>query len=226
MSGKQVPMSLRSPFIASGLVLSAMVGWAESSNAQSAAPHGAPLALRSISSSIRSYAAPPPDTVAYESRYYEVNMTGLRNHLESIRESAPQLYRELDPKLSRLESRKAISTGVLVGGIAVAAVSTVYAFIPTSECVAPSPGDPNFAAANEAWDRCGRDRMTRMMTFSLIGLGALGAGLFGSWAIAPSRSDMLGFISEHNEKNPTPLRLNVGYDPSRRSAFAGAQFSF
>jgi hypothetical protein len=65
-----------------------------------------------------------------------------------------------------------------------------------------------------------------MLTFGLLGLGALGGGLLGAWAISPSRSDLLAFVSEHNQVNPTPLRLHIGFDPSRRSAFAGAQFSF
>jgi hypothetical protein len=37
---------------------------------------------------------------------------------------------------------------------------------------------------------------------------------------------MLSFISSHNQINPTPLRLQVAFDPSRSSAFAGAQISF
>ncbi|MET0593864.1 MAG: hypothetical protein ABW133_14270 [Polyangiaceae bacterium] len=218
-------MNLRRSSVVGSLALVAVLSSAKASNANPPAPQGAPLALRSTPSWIRT-SAPWPETLTYENRYYAVNMTGLRTYLESIRESAPQLYGQLDSKLSRLESRQTIATGVLVGGIAVSAVSFVYAFVPTRECVAPAPSDPNFAAAADAFDQCGRDRMTRMATFSLIGLGSLGAGLIGNWLISPSRSDVLGFISEHNQLNPTPLRLQVAFDPTRRSAFAGAQISF
>lgn len=218
-------MNLRTTSVAGIFTVLAVLSAARSSSANPPAPQGAPLALRSTSTWIRT-SAPWPETLTYENRYYALNMTGLRAYLESIRESTPALYAQLDPELSRLESRRTIATGVLIGGIAVGAASFLYAFIPRDECVAPSPGDPNFAAAADAFDQCGRDRMTRMTTFSLIGLGSLGAGLLGNWLISPSRSDVLGFISDHNQRNPTPLRLQVGFDPARRSAFAGAQFSF
>ena len=67
-------------------------------------------------------------------------------------------------------------------------------------------------------------RMT--MTASLIGLGALAAGVVGGLAIAPGRSDMMSFVNRHNALGREPIRFQLGYDPSRRFAHGGVTFSF
>jgi hypothetical protein len=225
-------MNVRTAWVAGGVAAIAL-GIANPSSAQALKAPLAPLAVQPVgwvrtTPALISASVTPtfPEALSYENRYYAWSTAGLRDYLESIRAGSPELYARLDPELARLESRKTIATGVLIGGAAVALVSVIYAFAPVSDCTMPNAGDPNFSAASDAWDQCSRDRYTRMATFSLIGLGAFGASLLGSWAIAPSRSDMLSFISSHNQINPTPLRLQVAFDPSRSSAFAGAQISF
>jgi hypothetical protein len=216
-------MNVRTAMVAGGVAAIALA-IANPSYAQARKAPLAPLAVQPVGW-VRT--TPTfPEALTYENRYYAWSTAGLRDYLESIRAGSPELYARLDPELSRLESRKTLATGVLIGGAAVALVSVIYAFAPTNDCTTPRPGDPNFSAASDAWDQCNSDRYTRMATFSLLGLGAFGASLLGSWAIAPSRSEMLSFISNHNQINPTPLRLQVAFDPARRSAFAGAQISF
>ena len=73
---------------------------------------------------------------------------------------------------------------------------------------------------------CTSNNIDKTATFTFLGMGAAAAGAFGCHAIAPSRSDLLEFINKNNRLSPEPLRLQLGYDPNRQLAFAGATLAF
>jgi hypothetical protein len=57
-------------------------------------------------------------------------------------------------------------------------------------------------------------------------MGAVAAGAVGSYAISPSRSDLLEVVNKNNRLSPEPLRLQLGYEPNRQLAFVGATLTF
>ena len=175
---------------------------------------------------------PPPHTVTVPSsvsirgQYFDATVGGLRGYLETIRLNDPELYARLAPRLSKLESRRATAVAVLVAGVGVGLFSTVYAFAGTKSCSSPSLNDPSFSADMDAWGRCNSDNMQTMATFTAIGLGAALVGLVASAVISPGRSDVLEIVNEHNRLSREPLRWQLGYDPTRRTATAGASLAF
>jgi hypothetical protein len=178
-----------------------------------------PMMLRSSSFS-------RPETLSRDGQYYDVSVSGLRGYLESIRESSPQVYAELDPALSNLESRRTIATGVLVGGTVASVASLIYAVAPTADCQSPSINDSNFANDTKAWALCNSNQQAKMMTFGLLGLGTFLAGFLAWAAISPHRADLMAIVNEHNRMTPLPLLLHLDYDPTRRIGFAGAALPF
>ncbi|HEY4393191.1 MAG TPA: hypothetical protein VGP64_03970, partial [Polyangia bacterium] len=76
------------------------------------------------------------------------------------------------------------------------------------------------------WSSCNEHNVNMMATFGFIGVGAIAAGALAAWAIAPSRSDLLEVVNKNNRQSPEPMRLQLGYDPSRELAFAGASLTF
>jgi hypothetical protein len=157
---------------------------------------------------------------------YEVSVSGLRSYIESIKTTEPQLYAQLAPDVEHLESRRTAALAVLVTGLVAGVASSVYAFAGRSNCAEPSISDPNFAADSAAWGQCDQDNINKSATFLFIGLAAAAAGGFGAFAIYPSRADLLEVVNKNNRLGPTPLHLNLGYDPNHQFAFAGAALSF
>lgn len=167
-----------------------------------------------------------PSHLASGNDLFEETVTGLRAYIESIKVAEPQLYAQLVPDVERLESQQATARTVLVAGVVAGVASTIYAFAGRSNCQEPSLGDPEFAAKSEAWGACNSNNIEKTATFTFLGLGAVAAGAFGWYAIAPGRSDLLEVINKNNRLGPEPLRLQLGYEPSRQLAFAGATLAF
>jgi hypothetical protein len=167
-----------------------------------------------------------PTHLAIDDQIYEVSVGGLRAYIESIKATQPQLYAQLAPDVEHLESQRGAAIAVLVAGLAVGVASTIYAFAGRKACPDPSITDPNFAADSAAWGQCNDDNMTHSATFVFVGMAAAAAGGFGAFAIYPSRSQLLEVVNKNNRLSPTPLRLNLGYDPTHQFAFAGATLSF
>ena len=159
-------------------------------------------------------------------QYFDATVEGLRRYLETIRSNDPQLYAHLDPELSKLESRRNTALAVLLAGVGLGVVSTVYGFAGKKSCASPSVTDPSFAADADAWGRCNDDNMRTTATFTAVGLGAALAGLAISAALFPRRSDIFGIVNEHNRLSHEPLRWQLGYEPIHRTALAGASLSF
>jgi hypothetical protein len=51
-------------------------------------------------------------------------------------------------------------------------------------------------------------------------------GTAAYWSVVPRDQDLLQVVNKHNRLSPSPLRLQIGYDPSQRHALAGAVLSF
>jgi hypothetical protein len=167
-----------------------------------------------------------PDHFAVGNQYYEASVSGLRNLVESIRIVQPDLYAELDPKVSALEARRNAAIGVLVAGIAAGGVSIIYGFAARKTCNEPRVGDPAFAEKSQAWGDCNQENMAKSATFSLIGLGSIAVGVFGSFAITPGRSALMQVVNEHNRLSPQPIRWELGFGPSNRMARGALSFAF
>jgi len=172
--------------------------------------------------------APPviPNHLAVGNQIFEASVPGLRAYLESIKIAQPQLYAQLAPDVERLESKRTAARTVLVAGVVAGLAAGIYGFAGRPDCQDPSINDPNFAAKSDAWGACNDHNIKVMAAFGFIGVGAIAAGAAAAWAIAPSRSDILEVVSKDNRQSPYPIRLQLGYDPTRGLAFAGAALTF
>ena len=90
----------------------------------------------------------------------------------------------------------------------------------------PSATTPNFDAARNAWFECHRAQSEFDFTPIAIGAGVSVAALVSALIVAPKRAEMLEFVNLHNRLTREPIRWQFGYDPARRSAFAGATVNF
>jgi hypothetical protein len=175
-------------------------------------------------------APPPPHLIpshlAIGNRVFDASVSGLRAYIESIKATEPQLYAQLAPDVERLESKQEASLAVLGIGLTAAVASTIYAFAGRSTCQEPSINDPNFSAKAAAWGSCNQQNADMTAEFLLVGVVAATAGIFGAFAVAPHRSDLLQVLDKNNRQSPEPLRLQLGYDPGRKRAFAGAVLTF
>jgi hypothetical protein len=86
--------------------------------------------------------------------------------------------------------------------------------------------DPNFSTKADQWGACNQNHMSRSMTIAIVGLGTMAVGGLTALLIAPKRSDYFDFMNRHNGMSPQPIRFNLGYDPHRRFALAGATLTF
>ena len=179
------------------------------------------------------FAMPPPprlrvvaEHLTIGSRVFDASVTGLRAYIESIKATEPQLYAQLSPDIERLESKQSAAYALVVIGLTAGVASTFYGFAARSTCQQPSVYDPNFAAKIAAWGSCTDHNLDLTAEFTFIGLAAATAGAFGAYAVAPHRSDLLEVLDKNNRQSPQPLRLQLGYDPERKRAFAGAALTF
>jgi hypothetical protein len=169
---------------------------------------------------------PQPNHLAIGDQYYEASVAGLRNYLDSIRTVRPDLYAQLDPKVSELESRQTAAIGVLVAGVVAGGASIVYAFAGRDTCNDPQLGDPAFNEKVRQWGDCNDANMSKTATFIVIGLGTMAAGLVGAAIVAPGRSDLMQILNEHNRSSPEPMRWEVGYSVTNRMTQATLTFTF
>jgi hypothetical protein len=167
-----------------------------------------------------------PNHLAIGNQIFEANVTGLRAYVDSIKVSAPQLYAQIAPDVERLESKRSAARAVLVAGVVAGLAAGIYGFAGRPSCQNPPLSDPNFAADSDAWSSCNEHNVETMAALGFVGVGAIVAGGLAAWAISPSRSDLLNVVNKNNRLSPEPLRLQLGYDPSRQLAVAGAMLTF
>jgi hypothetical protein len=167
-----------------------------------------------------------PSHFSVGDQYYDGTIWGLRSYLESIRTTEPDLYAKLSPDVDRMNSQMTTAAAFLGLGLIGGLGTAVYGIASRPSCAEPVLGDPNFARQVSELSSCHERGMQRMMVFSLIGTGVLVTGLIGAMAVAPNRWDYFNFMNRHNSLSPRPMRFQLGYDPTRRFAHAGATFSF
>jgi len=167
-----------------------------------------------------------PEHLQVGNQHFDASVTGFRSYLESIKSSDPNLYGQLAPDTARLESRQDASKAALVLGAVVGVASTIYGFAGGDNCVEPSITDPHFAADSDAWGACNQRNMSKMATFTVLGLGAFVVGSIIAYASWPNHQDLLDLVNKNNRLTKQSLQLQVGYDPTQHFAFSGATVSF
>ncbi len=102
----------------------------------------------------------------------------------------------------------------------------MYGFAARSTCQLPSVYDPDFATKASAWGSCTDHNLNLTAEFTFIGLAAFAAGAISAAVVAPHSSDLREVLDKNNRQSREPLRLEIGYDPRRTVAFAGAALTF
>jgi hypothetical protein len=208
-------------------------GAADSANASTAAPQAG-------DSSARADSAPRPTLVPTLGRktpehfqggeqYYDFSLRGLRLRLDSMKEVDSATYARLDDELSGLERRRNATYVLFGAAIAAPLVGLgVFAALRSQESCPPMPSamSPNFEAASSAWFECNRAQNEVDFTPIAISAGVSVAAMVTALIVAPKRSELLEFVNLHNRLTREPIRWQLGYDPARRSAFAGATVHF
>jgi len=166
-----------------------------------------------------------PTHVTVGGQSFDASPAGLRAYLSSIQTTQPALFAELDPKVARLETRQRTAWLLLGAGAGVGIAAIVYGVAGRKSCPEPAVTDANFAAATMAWNACNDDNQAHLMTFTLLGAGALLAGGVAAWVTAPGRTDVLDVVNENNRSSPSPLQWEVGYD-GHHVAWANARLAF
>jgi hypothetical protein len=171
-------------------------------------------------------AQPVPEHLEVGNQVFDGSVSGFRSYLDTKQTTDPQLFAQLDPRVRSLESQVANAREVLVAGVIVGLVSTVYAFTGRKTCNEPALGDPSFAADSQAWGDCNSDNIEHLAAFTGLGIGAIALGGIIAYAVSPHRSDMLDLVNEHNRISHEPIRLQLGYDSTNRLALGGVSTAF
>jgi hypothetical protein len=128
-----------------------------------------------------------PYTLVAGDQYFDASVSGIRDYLDSIRESDPEVFAAMKPKADSLALKRNFSW--VFYGLSVAAIG-VDAYLLLDRKV-------NFDSATP-WVLLG----------SAVALGAVANFL------QPDRSDYMSFVNAHNRQNPkTRLQLHVGWIP-------------
>ena len=149
-----------------------------------------------------------PKRLQLGSQYYTGDIYGLRQYVDSLQSTNQGLYQTLNTKLLTLESQfstaRTISTasnyaalGMVVGGL------TVF---------------------KEDWDGPGKKPNTTMI-YGGVGLWIIGSIVANRYA--PSSSDYLNFINEHNRLNPNnSLNLSLNTVPKNDGLGINLAYNF
>jgi len=167
-----------------------------------------------------------PSNLTVRNLTFDASVSGLRAYVESIKATDAPLYAQLAPDVARLEERRSTAIMLAAAGVATGLGLGIYGIAGRDACPEPALGDPQFAAKSAAWGDCNANNGTRIMTYSLLGLGVMVAGTIASVATMPGRDDVLAFMNKNNGLAPEPLRLQLGYDPTSRLAYGGAAMTF
>ena len=167
-----------------------------------------------------------PEHLQIGNQQFDGSVAGFRKYLETTKSTDPNLYKQLAPDVARLESRRVTAQAAFAGGVVLGLASLVYGIASRDDCTQPPISDRNFAADSAAWGACNNHNMSRMITFGLLGTGAMIVGGTIAMVTWPRRSDLLDLVSKHNRLSQQPLRLQLGYDPTRRFAYSRASVAF
>ncbi len=158
---------------------------------------------------------PAPEThlMGPDHQFFEFNVSGLRDYLDSIQVVRPKLYAELLPEVERLEAQRTTGRWVMVGGglVAIFGVSQFFGFGPNV--------DTNGLGSS------GNGTIATGVALYLVGVSIIGAGYY---YVLPDRKDLLRVLNKHNSANPEhAIRLQLGLAPvSKGGMVAGLHFQF
>jgi hypothetical protein len=151
----------------------------------------------------------PPQHLEVGGQYYDGSVGGLRDYLDAVRGSQPDVYSQLDGDVSSLEVRRALGWTIVVGGLLIGTAIALGAM-----ALAPESCETSSFSGVE---RCSTD-FGAVVPYMGIGFGIMALSPLIGWILMPGRSDLLDVINEHNRISPTPMRLQIGYDPRTRLA--------
>jgi hypothetical protein len=167
-----------------------------------------------------------PARLVVENRSFDASPAGFRRYLETIRWTNPELYWQLSPDVSRLESRALLPARLAIPSFGVAAAATLVTIFLSKDCRRPPVTDPNLSADSAAWQACNHYNLVRLSAVGLPGFAIGLAGVVTTFAINPSRDDIRDLVNRHNRISPRKMQLQIGYEPVRQAASAGVNLSF
>jgi len=148
-----------------------------------------------------------PEKLSAGSQYFSFTPKGMRQYLESVRDTQPTLWTRVDPSLSALEPRVRLSSWFGYGG-ALLSVGMVTTGIILSAADADPTGGP--------------------LVLGLMGGGlVVGIGGFVIWAVmVPKRDDLLEVVNLHNRASPPdPLRVSSVFRGGAAPRFRGLRLT-
>jgi len=157
--------------------------------------------------------APGAHLMGPDHQFFEFNVSGMRDYLDSIKEIQPRLYAEVLPELERLERQRTMGRLVIGGGVVVAVIGAA-SFLSSI----PGPDSSNFGAN-------GPGSVAKAASLYITGIGIAAVGYF---FVLPDRKDLLKFLNKHNSVSPErAIRLQLGLAPAPRGGMlAGLQLQF
>jgi hypothetical protein len=141
-----------------------------------------------------------PEHLVAGGQYFDATPFGFQDYLNSIKTTNPNLFAQLAPDADRLANQVVLGRTLIAIGMVAGAATTLA----------------GFASHNH----------TTSETLTLVGAGLLLTGGIAGVLAGPSRNDLVDLVNKHNRLSPTPLQLQLGFDPVQHLASAGATFSF
>ena len=128
-----------------------------------------------------------PYTLIAGDQYFDASVSGIRDYLDAIRDSDPEVFAAMKPKADSLALKRNFSWAFY--GLSLAVIG-VDAYLLLDRKVSFESATP--------WVLLG----------SAVALGAVANFLL------PDRSDYMSFVNAHNRQNPkTRLQLHIGWIP-------------
>jgi hypothetical protein len=116
-----------------------------------------------------------PETLQVGGRYYQATLSGLRQYVDTLNNTNPDLFKTVDPELSSLESRSTTGLVVIIGGLAAGTALVVASFAAHS----------------------GKELFNAPLFYGGCGIGVV-TPIVG-FAMLPHEGSLLDFVNFHNE---------------------------
>jgi hypothetical protein len=146
-----------------------------------------------------------PEHLSEGGQYFDPNLSGLRDYLDSIRSSDPELYATLDPALASAESDRTWAH-VMLWGVGVGGGLSVLGLglLLHDDC------DNGDFEITEAEDECMSSADTQDAAFLVAAGGVFATGIVTGLLLLPGRPTFLRLLNQHNRLRPSsPLRLSA-----------------